>query len=401
MKVLVINCGSSSVKYSLFDMEDESVLAKGIVERVGLDNSMLKHKAVNGRSCEREVVALNHSQALKAALEVLVDSEFGVLEDLGQIKAVGHRVVHGGEKFSGSVVIDEEVVKAIEDFSQLAPLHNPPNLLGIKACKELLPHAIQVAVFDTAFHQTLSPQAYMYALPFELYENERIRRYGFHGTSHKYVALKTAEVLGKPIEELKIITCHLGNGCSITAVKGGKSIETSMGFTPLEGLVMGTRSGDIDPAVVVYLMEKGMDEEEIYKLLNNKSGLLGVSGVSSDWRDVKEAALQGNERARLAAEIFIHRVKKYIGAYAAILGGLDAITFTAGIGENDPWVRERICEGLEFLGVKIDRRLNEEGSGARVVSASDARVAVLVVPTNEELMIARDTLELAGSKAGV
>lgn len=395
MKILVINCGSSSLKYQLFDMKDESVMAKGIVERIKLDGSFLKHEPAGGDKVEIKAEITDHRIALKMVLEALTHPEYGVIKDLSEISAVGHRVVHAGEKFSGSVKITEEVMDALKECIDLAPLHNPPNIMGIEATKELMPDVPMVGVFDTAFHQTMPEYAFLYGLPYELYKKYGIRRYGFHGTSHKYVSLRAAAILNRPIQELKIVTCHLGNGSSIAAVKGGKSIDTSMGFTPLEGLVMGTRCGDIDPAIVFFIMEKEkMTAAEINNFLNKKCGVLGISNVSSDFRDIEEAAARGNYRAQLALDIFAYNVKKYIGAYAAAMGGIDAVVFTAGIGENSSSMRKKICDGLEFLGIEIDPEKNNTRGREIDVSSKTAKVRVLVIPTNEELMIARETMAL-------
>lgn len=395
MKVLVINCGSSSLKYQLIDMTDERVLAKGLVERIGIEGSVLKHE-IEGR--DKVVIQQpmeNHKVALSLVLNALVDEKHGAIKDMSEIAAVGHRVVHGGEKFSGSVIINDEVIKALEECIDLAPLHNPPNLMGINACKELMPNVPMVGVFDTAFHQTMPKSSYIYPLPYELYEKYGIRKYGFHGTSHRYVSQRAAEILGQDIKNLKIVTCHLGNGASLAAISGGKSVDTSMGFTPLEGLAMGTRSGDIDPAIVTFIMEKeNLNIEGMNNLLNKKSGVLGISGVSSDFRDIEAAAKEGNERAQLALDKFNIRVKKYIAAYAAVMGGVDAVVFTAGLGENSPSNREAICKGLEFMGIQIDPVKNNVRGKETIISTDDSKVKVLVVPTNEELMIARDTQEL-------
>lgn len=392
MKVLVINCGSSSLKYQLIDMSNENVLAKGLGERIGIEGSRVKHMPVGKDAVVIERPMANHKVALEIVLNALIDSEHGAIKSMDEISAVGHRVVHGGEKFASSVKIDDEVMNAINECAELAPLHNPPNIMGIEACKELMPNTPMVGVFDTAFHQTMPKSAYIYPLPYEMYEKYGIRRYGFHGTSHKYVSSRAVEMLGKEIEDLNIITCHLGNGASLAAIKGGKSIDTSMGFTPLEGLAMGTRSGDIDPAIIPFLMEKeNLDIKGVNNLLNKKSGVLGISGVSSDFRDIEEAAENGNERAVLALEKFTNRVKKYIGAYAATMGGVDAVVFTAGLGENSIDARKNICEGLEFLGIEIDDEKNKIRGKEAVVSTGNSKVKVLVIPTNEELMIARDT----------
>lgn len=395
MKILVINAGSSSLKYQLIDIETEEVLAKGLCERIGIDGSRLKHSPEGKDEVIIEKPMKDHSDAIKLVLEALTDKEYGVIADMSEISAVGHRVVHGGEAFSKSVVIDDSVKKAIEECIPLAPLHNPPNIIGIEACEKSMPGVPQVAVFDTAFHQTMPPKAFMYALPYELYQNDKIRRYGFHGTSHKYVSSQAAEMLGKPIEELKIITCHLGNGSSITAVDGGKSVDTSMGFTPLAGVVMGTRSGDIDPAIVKFIADsEHMSLEKVDNLLNKESGVLGVSGVSSDFRDLQAAAESGNERAALALEMFMYSVKKCIGEYAVAMGGLDAIVFTAGVGENSGDVRRGVLEGTEFLGIKIDPEKNKLRGQKVEISTPDSKVKVLIIPTNEELMIARETAAL-------
>ncbi|WP_448521016.1 acetate kinase [Pseudothermotoga sp.] len=399
MKILVVNCGSSSVKYQFIDMNGEKVLCKGLAERIGIDGGRLVHRVNN----DKHVIERNmkdHEEALKLVLDVLVDPEIGVIKDLSEIDAVGHRVVHGAERFASSVLIDEEVMKALEENVHLAPLHNPPNILGIKAIQKLLPKVPNVGVFDTAFHQSMPKKAYLYALPYELYEKHRIRRYGFHGTSHRYVSRRAAEILGRDYYDFKVITCHLGNGASIAAVRHGKSIDTSMGFTPLEGLVMGTRCGDIDPAIVIYLQQNlGMSVEKVYDLLNKKSGMLGLTNnLSSDMRDIEDAAHSGNEIAQLALDIYVYKIAKYIGAYAAAMNGVDAIVFTAGVGENSPYVREKVCEYLGFLGVKIDRQLNDVKGVERIISTPDSKVAVLIVPTNEELVIARDTKYIVENK---
>jgi len=396
MDILVINCGSSSLKYQLFDMSDESVLAKGLVERIGIEGSVLTQK-VDGR--EDYVITKelkDHKDAIELVLEALIDDKFGVLTSMDEISAVGHRVVHGGEKYSTSVLIDAEVMKALRDCIKLAPLHNPPNIIGIEACKQLMPSIPMVAVFDTAFHQTMPEVSYLYGLPYELYKDHAIRKYGFHGTSHKYVSNRAAEFLNKDIKDLKIITCHLGNGSSVTAIKNGKSIDTSMGFTPLEGLIMGTRCGNIDAAIVTYLIkELNYSVEQIDDLLNKKSGVFGISGVSSDFRDLEAASHDGNKRASLALDMFRYNVKKYIGAYTAVMGGVDCIVFTAGLGENSIQTRETICEGLQYLGIEIDKERNNTRGKDAVISTERSKVKVLVIPTNEELMIARDTKMLS------
>ena len=399
MNVLVINAGSSSLKYQLLNPASGELLAKGLCERIGIDGRFTYKPQLPGKEAIKEasVSMPTHSEAIQAVLNALVDEKNGVIGSMKEIDAVGHRVVHGGEKFAKSVVITDEVMQAIEECNPLAPLHNPANIIGIKACQELMPGVPMVAVFDTAFHQTMPPVAYTYAIPYEYYEKDKVRRYGFHGTSHKYVSQRAADMLGKPIEQLKLISCHLGNGSSVTAVDGGKSVDTSMGFTPLAGLPMGTRSGDIDAGILEYLMNKyGMDIKEMVNVLNKKSGVMGVSGVSSDFRDLEEAFEQGNERAGLAVDMFNYGVKKLIGAYAAAMGGVDAIIFTAGVGENSASQRMAIASGLEFMGVKMDEDANKVRGEERVISAPDSKVTVLLIPTNEELMIAMDTASLVG-----
>jgi acetate kinase len=376
-------------------MEAENVLAKGIAERIGINNSFLKHEIKDGEKVIIEEELKDHQQAIELILQTLVSSKHGVLNDITEINAVGHRVAHGGHKFSSSVIITEEVKEDIRELFIVAPLHNPPNLQGIEAMEKLLPDVPQVAVFDTAFHQTMPKYAYLYGLPYECYEKYKIRKYGFHGTSHKYVAQRAGELLGQSWDQLKIISCHLGNGASITAIKDGKSLENTMGFTPLEGLIMGTRSGDIDPAIVSFLMIKeNMNIKEIESLLNKKSGVLGISGISSDFRDLEEASKKGNERARLAIDMFVHDVKLHIGAYTAILEGLDVLIFTAGLGENGIEVRKNICINMEALGITIDETKNYVRGKEVEISKNGAKVKVLVIPTNEELMIARDTKNL-------
>ena len=390
MNVLVINAGSSSLKYQLLNPTTGELLAKGLFT---YKPQLPGKEAIKAAS----VSMPTHSEAIQAVLNALVDEKNGVIGSMKEIDAVGHRVVHGGEKFAKSVVITDEVMQAIEECNPLAPLHNPANIIGIKACQELMPGVPMVAVFDTAFHQTMPPVAYTYALPYEYYEKDKVRRYGFHGTSHKYVSQRAADMLGKPIEQLKLISCHLGNGSSVTAIDGGKSIDTSMGFTPLAGLPMGTRSGDIDAGILEYLMNKyGMDITEMLTILNKKSGVMGVSGVSSDFRDLEEAFKEGNERAGLAVDMFNYGVKKLIGAYAAAMGGVDAIIFTAGVGENSASQRMAIASDLEFMGVKMDEDANKVRGEERVISAPDSKVTVLLIPTNEELMIAMDTEALVG-----
>lgn len=396
MKVLVINCGSSSLKYQLIDMQTEESLAQGLVERIGIEGSVLTQK-VEGR--EKYIVKQpmsDHKVAIKLVLEALVDEQNGVISSMDEISAVGHRVVHGGEKYNKSVIIDSEVKSYIEECFKLAPLHNPANMIGITACEDLMPNTPMVAVFDTAFHGTMPEEAYLYALPYELYEKHGIRKYGFHGTSHKYVSQTVAEVMGKDIKDLKIVTCHLGNGASLCAVKNGVSIDTSMGFTPLQGVAMGTRSGDIDPAIVSFLVkEEGLTVDEVTDLLNKKSGVFGISGISSDFRDIEDAAFKEDVyRAKLALKIFEYKVRSTIGAYAAIMGGIDAIVFTAGVGENGPETREACLSGLEFLGVEVDTEANKVRGKVREISKPGCKVKAFVIPTNEELVIARDTLEL-------
>lgn len=395
MKILVLNCGSSSLKYQLIDGDTEEVLAKGLCERIGIEGSKLKHQSSGKDEIIIEDYMEDHTVAVKMVIDALLDGEKGIISSVKEIGAVGHRVVHGGEYFSSSVIINEEVKNAIKKCCELAPLHNPANLIGIDACEKIMPGVPQVAVFDTAFHQTMPERAYLYALPYEYYERYKVRRYGFHGTSHKYVAQEAANMLNRPLEETKIITCHLGNGGSLCAVRNGKSIDTSMGFTPLEGLVMGTRSGDVDSAVVTFLMEKeNLTPTEMDNILNKKSGVLGISGVSSDFRDIQTASSEGNARAETALDIFAYRVAKYIGEYAAAMNGVDCIVFTAGLGENSGTIRRAICDYLTFLGVHIDSYNNSLRGKSIEISAPDSRIRVLVIPTNEELMIARDTKDL-------
>ncbi|MBY0755541.1 acetate kinase [Clostridium sardiniense] len=396
MKILVINCGSSSLKYQLINMANEGVLAQGLVERIGIDGSILTQKVEGRDKYIIEQPMQDHKDAIKLVLGALVDEKNGVIKSMDEIAAVGHRVVHGGEKYSKSVLVDDEVMKYLEECVKLAPLHNPPNIIGIEACKALMPNTPMSVVFDTAFHQTMPAKAFTYAIPYELYEKHGIRRYGFHGTSHKYVSRKVAEVMNKNIEDLKIITCHLGNGGSLTAVDGGKSIDTSMGFTPLEGIVMGTRSGNIDPAILTYLMsELNYTADEVNTMLNKKSGLLGISELSSDFRDIRDAAFdRKEERAILTKDVFFYSIKKQIGAYAAAMGGVDVIVFTAGIGENSKETREGVLEGLEFLGVEIDKEKNAIRADINEISKDDSKVKAYVIATNEELMIAKETLDL-------
>lgn len=398
MKVLVVNCGSSSIKYQLFNMTDESVLAKGLVERIGLEGSVLTHQPTGRDKVIINADISNHSIGIKLVLEALTDADHGVISSMKEIAAVGHRVVHGGEKFADSVLITPEVMKALEDCIEMAPLHNPPNILGINACAELMPGVPQVGVFDTAFHQSMPKHAFLYGLPYEAYEKYGLRRYGFHGTSHKYVSQRAAEMMGQHMSNLRIITCHLGNGSSLAAIKFGRAVDTSMGFTPLEGLVMGTRCGEIDPAIIPYLMKKEkMSPDQIDTYLNKKSGVLGISGVSSDFRDIEEAAGQGNERAQLALDVFAYKVRKYVGGYVAAMGGVDAIVFTAGLGENSIEMRDKICNGLEYLGTRIDPVKNNVRGKAQEISADGAKVKIFIIPTNEELVIARDTKSICAS----
>ncbi len=397
MNVLVINAGSSSLKYQLLNPETEQVLAKGLCERIGIDGKFT-YKADGKQAIKAADVAMpTHSEAIKAVLDALVDADNGVVASMAEIDAVGHRVVHGGEKFAQSVLITDEVMAAIEECNPLAPLHNPANIIGIKACQELMPGTPMVAVFDTAFHQTMPEVAYTYALPYEYYENDKVRRYGFHGTSHKYVSGRAAAMLGKKPEELKLVSCHLGNGSSVTAVDGGKSVDTSMGFTPLAGLPMGTRCGDIDAGIMEYLMKKyDMDITAMLNVLNKKSGVQGISGVSSDFRDLEAAKAEGNHRAELALDSFHYNVKKLIGSYAAVMGGVDAVIFTAGVGENGAGDRAAIVEGLEYMGIKIDAEKNKVRGEEIDISAEGAAVRTLIIPTNEELMIAKDTAAIVG-----
>ncbi|MBR3706839.1 MAG: acetate kinase [Firmicutes bacterium] len=398
MKVLVINCGSSSLKYQILDMTNEELLCKGLVERIGMDGSVITHEKTGMDKVKTEVPMKDHKDAIAQVLAAVQNAEYGVVASMDEIGAVGHRVVHAGEKFAESVLITEAVIKALEECIELAPLHNPPNLLGIAACQQLMPTTPMVAVFDTAFHQTMPAESYIYALPYEYYTKYGVRRYGFHGTSHRYVSARAAEMLGKDLKDLKLITCHLGNGSSLAAVKDGKCFDTTMGFTPLEGLAMGTRCGDIDPAIVTFIGEKeGLSYAEVNNVVNKKSGVLGISGVSSDFRDIESAAKEGNERAQLALDVFTHKVKAYIGAYMAEMNGCDAIVFTAGVGENGIGNRAAICEGLENLGIVLDAEKNNVRGKDTVISADDSKVKILLIPTNEELMIARDTYEIVNA----
>ena len=400
MKVLAINCGSSSLKYQVLDMTNEALLCKGLVERIGMEGSVITHEKI-GMDKVKNVVPMNdHKDAIEQVLAAVQNAEHGVVKSMDEIGAVGHRVVHAGEKFACSVKITEEVIKALEECVELAPLHNPPNLLGIEACKQLMPETPMVGVFDTAFHQTMPAESYIYAIPYEYYQKHGIRRYGFHGTSHKYVAERAAHMLNVSLDDLKLITCHLGNGASVSAIKRGKCIDTSMGFTPLEGLVMGTRSGDIDPAIVTFIREKeNLPQGVANEILNKKSGVLGISGVSSDFRDIEEAVAEGNERAALALKVFAHKVRFYIGAYIAEMNGVDAIIFTAGVGENDITMREVICHNLGNLGIKLDPLKNKVRGKETIISTDDSRVKILLIPTNEELMIARDTYNIVTGRA--
>ncbi|HOK67090.1 MAG TPA: acetate kinase [Anaerohalosphaeraceae bacterium] len=397
MKILVINAGSSSIKFQLFEMPAGTIAAKGMVERIGQADAQLHYSANTHQIC-RSVQAADHQQAMKAILAILTDAQAGAVKDAAEIQAVGHRVVHGGEEFTGSVKINDAVLKSIERFADLAPLHNPPNLTGIQAARQALPNAVQVACFDTAFHATIPQTAYLYGLPYEIYEKYRVRRYGFHGTSHRYVARRAAELMGRDKYALNAITCHLGNGCSITAVKNGRSVDTSMGLTPLEGVIMGTRCGDLDPAIVFYLADKGYTVAQLNEMFNKKSGLLGISGVSNDMRNLTEQAAKGHPRAQLAIDIFCYRIKKYIGAYTAVLGTLDAVIFTGGIGENNAAIRRQILSDLPQLGIEVDAARNEAREPKeRLISTDRSRVKVYVIPTNEEAAIAADTYRLVQS----
>ena len=396
MKVLVLNCGSSSLKYQLIDMSNEEVLCIGLVERIGIEGSILKQEkdGVEGKLVVEQPMK-NHQDAIKLVLEGVVDPKFGGVKDISEVEAVGHRVVHGGEKFASSVKINDEVMKALEECVELAPLHNPANIMGIEACEAILPGVPMVGVFDTAFHQTMPKKSYLYGLPHELYTKYGVRRYGFHGTSHKYVSQRAAEMLGKNVEDLKIITCHLGNGASVAAVDGGKCVDTSMGFTPLEGLIMGTRCGDIDAAILPFLMRKeNLNADQLDAIMNKQSGVYGMTGISSDFRDIEGAAEKGDEKAQVALDAYVQKVKKYIGSYAAEMNGVDAVVFTAGVGENGIEIRESIASNMEFLGMKLDKEANKVRGKERVISTEDSAVKILLVPTNEELMIARDTLTL-------
>lgn len=394
MKILVVNSGSSSLKYQLFDMDKEYVVAKGLCERIGMEGSVLRHRPSEGNAVVYEEAMPNHVAAIKTMFKALTAAEGGVISSMDEIGAVGHRVLHGGDKFSASILVDEAVKEAIKENIPLGPLHNPANLMGIEACEDVMPGVPQVAVFDTAFHQTMPAKSYMYAIPYEYYEKHKVRRYGFHGTSHRFVSASTLRLLGKT-EGTNIVTCHLGNGSSLAAIKDGKCYDTTMGLTPLEGLPMGTRSGSIDPAIVGHIAEiENMSASDVVKMLNKDSGVLAVSGVSSDFRDIEEAISKGNERAKLALEMFEYSIVKYIGSYAAALGGLDAITFTAGVGENSPEIRESIVNQLSVLGVKIDTEKNKVRGKEVDITGEGSKVKVFIVPTNEELMIARDTKDI-------
>ncbi len=397
MKILIINCGSSSLKYKLIDMANEKDIIEGIVERIGLDQSRLVQKNELREKYTLEKEIKDHKEAIDIVLNTLVDPKVGVIKSIDEITAVGHRVVHGGERYSSSIIINEEVIKYLEECSKLAPLHNPANIIGIRACQSLMPNKEMVAVFDTAFHGTLPEKAYIYAIDYALYKEHKIRKYGFHGTSHKYVSHKVAEAMGKDIKDLKIITCHLGNGASISAIKGGQCIDTTMGFTPLAGIPMGTRSGNIDPSIIPFLVEEcGYTIEEVSESLNKKSGVLGISGVSSDFRDIEDAASKGDKRAQLALDIFHYRIRAEIGSFIVNMGGVDVIVFTAGVGENSPETREECLKDLEFLGLTLDREKNKVRGKLTEISQADSKIKAYVVPTNEELMIAKETVELIG-----
>ncbi|NGU52751.1 acetate kinase [Clostridium perfringens] len=397
MKILIINCGSSSLKYKLIDMANEKDIIEGIIERIGLDQSRLVQKNELREKYILEKEIKDHKEAIDIVLNTLVDSKVGVIESIDEITAVGHRVVHGGERYSSSIIINEEVIKYLEECSKLAPLHNPANIIGIRACQSLMPNKEMVAVFDTAFHGTLPEKAYIYAIDYALYKDHKIRKYGFHGTSHKYVSHKVAKTMGKDIKDLKIITCHLGNGASISAIKGGECIDTTMGFTPLAGIPMGTRSGNIDPSIIPFLVEEcGYTIEEVSESLNKKSGVLGISGVSSDFRDIEDAASNGDKRAQLALDIFHYRIRAEIGSFIVNMGGVDVIVFTAGVGENSPETREECLKDLEFLGLTLDKEKNKVRGKLAEISQADSKIKAYVVPTNEELMIAKETVELIG-----
>ncbi len=399
MKILVVNSGSSSIKYRLFNMADESLLAKGLVERIGINGSLINHYPTGKESVIKELAVPNHRKGIELVISALLDDGHGVIKDISEISAVGHRVVHGGEKYSGSVLLSEDVMETLNECIELAPLHNPPNILGIKVCQELLPGAPQVGVFDTAYHQTIPEHAFLYGLPYHYYEKYRIRRYGFHGTSHQYVAEQAAKLLEKKLKDLKVVTCHLGNGSSLAAIKGGKSIDTSLGFGTVSGVVMGTRCGDVDPAVIPFLMGKeNLNFEEMNEILYKKSGFLGLSeGISSDKRDLEGKAEEGNKKAQRTLNVLHYGLKKYIGAYTAAMNGLDVLIFTAGIGENSPKLRKKVCEELSYFGIEIDIEKNKVKGEREIISTKNSRVTVFVIPTNEELMIARDTAEICNN----
>ena len=398
MKVLVINCGSSSLKYQLIDAQSEEVLAKGLCERIGIEGSMFTYQKIGCDKIVNQIDQPDHKASISIVLNALTDPENGVIKDLSEIGAVGHRLVHGGEEFAESTLITDDVIRAVESCNDLAPLHNPANIIGVNACRELMPETPMVGVFDTAFHQTMPPEAFIYGIPYEYYKKDKVRKYGFHGTSHSYVSKRTAEILGLDYNKAKIIVCHLGNGASICAVDGGKSVETSMGLTPLMGLVMGTRSGEIDPGVLEYLGKKEkMSFDEIMTMLNKRSGVLGISGVSSDFRDIDVAAEEGNSQALLALQVFVHRVRSYIGSYIAVMNGVDAIVFTAGVGENDAIARKEIMKNFGYIGAFVDEEKNNVRGKETIISTDDSKVKVLIVPTNEELMIARDTLRIVNA----
>lgn len=396
MKILIVNAGSSSLKYQLIDMDNEATIAQGLIERIGIEGGKLTQK-VNGVKRVIQSELKDHLDAVAMMIQALTDKDHGVIASMDEVGAVGHRVVQGGELFTASAVINDEVIAAIEKNVQLAPLHNPANLMGIYACQKIMPNTPMVAVFDTAFHQTMPPKSYLYGVPMEYYERLRVRRYGFHGTSHRYVSQRAAEILGRPIEELRLVTCHLGNGSSMAAVQFGKSVDTSMGMTPLEGVIMGTRSGNVDPAVLQFIMNhENLDIDQMLDILNKQSGFLGISGISSDMRDVEEAAAKGDRNAQISIDMLYQGIKKYIAAYAAVMGGVDAVIFTAGIGENGWELREGVLENMEFLGIKFDKEKNKVRGKEIEISTPDSKVKVLVVPTNEEIVIARDTLALVG-----
>lgn len=395
MEILVINCGSSSLKFQLINSDNENVLAKGLCERIGIDKSTITYNPADGKKITKEIPMPTHNEAINAVINVLTDKEIGVISDMSEVKAVGHRVVHGGEYFSSSALVTEEVLKKIEECNYLAPLHNPANIIGIRACMELMPDTPNVVVFDTAFHQTMPEKAFLYALPRKYYDEYKIRRYGFHGTSHSFVSKRVAEIMGKPYDKLKTIVCHLGNGASICAVDCGKSVDTSMGLTPLAGVIMGTRSGDIDPGIIEVIAKKeNKGISDIINVLNKRSGIAGLSKVSSDFRDITKAITDGNELAKTALEAYVHNVVKYIGGYIAVMNGVDDIVFTAGVGENNPILRKMICEHLGYMGVEIDEETNSKRGEEIMISTADSKVKVYVIPTNEELAIARETVEV-------